>query len=533
MYNAHFKFRESPFGVTPDPQFYYSNAVNREAWATLRYGIEERKGFIVIAGEPGTGKTTLLRKALHSFGSNVETAYISHTLVNQTELLDLILNDLGLANSAGNTSSTIERLYQYSIEQFKKGNVVALLIDEAQDLSLACLEELRLLGNLETDKSKLLQIVLVGQPELERKLGQPELVQLKQRVALRCRLKPVKTEEVGSYIESRLQTIDRRSADVFDPEAINKIALYSKGIPRLINIICDNALLIAYANSKPKVSADMVDEAADDLLIGKSRVGRDIRAPAVTMPVGWEEPLKSAPVGEDEPTIKEEPLLIDSGDHAGPMQESTLSKTDISHGFRRAIGTAAAIVLLTGLGAFVYSHEWGFSISSSYVDSAAPVDSGRKEMNQGELAPPALESKTSTIIPEATLSAPQTQALAVSDHNVSTGEPGKAIAAPAAEENVTVQQATAVIVPEVKKAEGPPRADNEEKSANSANFLVVGPSFVRANPTPSAAIIATLEPGTRITVAGRTGEYYRIRSLGTETIRGYVHKEDAFFERKS
>src|SRR5688572_6482028 len=532
MYNAHFKFRESPFGVTPDPQFYYSNAVNREAWATLRYGIEERKGFIVIAGEPGTGKTTLLRKALHGFGSNVATAYISHTLVNETELLELILNDLGLPESAGNTSAIIERLYRYSIEQFKKGNVVALLIDEAQDLSLPCLEELRLLGNLETDKNKLLQIVLVGQPELEAKLDRPELLQLKQRVALRCRLEPVRLEEVGSYVESRLQTIGHRSADVFDPEAIEKIASYSKGIPRLINMICDNALLIAYAMSKFKVSAGMVDEAADDLLIGKSRVEQDIRARALTTPVAEKGPLESAPVKEGEPTTTEPPPT-ELADRLADIRTKSVAPQKRTRYPKEKFGALTAIVLLTVLAAFLYSHLDTFSVSGSH-SSIAPEDDGRTELAQVALAAPALEAKTETDTnPPPILPASDIEPIAVFNQSAPTPPLEKSTDIPPPDTKMGAHNVSAPpTVPEEKKPERPARDDQEEKGSQRANFVVVGPSFVRASPASSAKIIATLEPGTGINVAGKTGEYYRVRSLGQEIVRGYVHREDAFFERK-
>lgn len=532
MYNAHFKFRESPFGVTPDPQFYYFNPVNREAWATLRYGIEERKGFIVIAGEPGTGKTTLLRKALHSFGSNVETAYISHTLVTYTELLDLILKDLGLPDSAGNTSVMIERLYHYSIDQFKKGNVVALLIDEAQDLSVPCLEELRLLGNLETDKNKLLQIVLVGQPELEQKLDRPELLQLKQRVALRCRLEPVNIDEVGSYIDSRLQTIGRRSADVFDPEAIEKIALYSKGVPRLINIICDNALLIAYAVSKFKVSADMVDEAADDLLIGKSRVEQDIRARALTRPVAEKELSEAAPVKGDELATMEEPLPAASNLHLSDIDLDLIpyrSSRERTAYAKATFGAFGAIVLLTVLAGFIYSQNGEFSIFGSHNSSTAPPDNGREEITKVTLAAPPLEAKifasAQPISPPAHI-----ELVAVSDQKVPTPQLEKSTDVPPAETNTVMQKVSAP--PEEKKSARPARGEKEGNVSKRATFVVVGRSFVRARPASSAQIIATLEPGTGIDVAGPTGEYYQVRSLGQEIVRGYVHREDAFFERK-
>jgi general secretion pathway protein A len=265
MYGKHFGFVELPFSVTPDPRFSYVNSDYREAFATLRYGIETRKGFIVITGEAGTGKTTLLRRLMHSVEATVHTAFIFNTHLSFTELLRLVLNELGVANSARDKQTLMARLNDYLIEQLHKDHIVSLLIDEAQNLSDEMLEELRLLSNLETDRAKLIQIVLMGQPELERKLEQTKLWQLKQRVAVRSRLAPLRSHEVASYINSRLQTVGYEGKELFDPGSVQKIALYSKGIPRLINAICDNALLIAYATSQSKISAKIIDEVGRDL----------------------------------------------------------------------------------------------------------------------------------------------------------------------------------------------------------------------------------------------------------------------------
>lgn len=265
MYDQYFHFKESPFSVTPDPQFFYTNPVYREAYASLTYGITTRKGFIVITGEVGTGKTTLLRKLLHDLDRTVRFACVFNTRITFDDLLWAALRDLGVSTTRNDKPAMLDDLNTYLIDQFKNGHCVCLLIDEAQNLADEALEELRLLSNLETDKQKLLQIVLVGQPELNAKLDKPSLRQLKQRVAIQCKILPLEEGEVGSYIAFRLELAGYPGRVLFEPEAVQKIALYSRGIPRLINILCDNALLTAFAVSKEQVSADMIKEVADDL----------------------------------------------------------------------------------------------------------------------------------------------------------------------------------------------------------------------------------------------------------------------------
>jgi general secretion pathway protein A len=268
MYNSYFGFSVSPFSATPDPNFFYTNPVYQEAYASLRYGIEGKKGFVVIIGEAGTGKTTLLRKLMHNLEGTIHSVFIFNTYLNFPELLQVILYDLGLASKEANKVTMLQELNDYLITQLKQAHIVSVLVDEAQNLTDEALEGLRLLSNLETDQEKLIQIVLMGQPELQSRLDQPTLRQLKQRVAFQCRLVPLKEEEVGPYIDFRLQVAGYRGKGLFQREALQQIALYSNGIPRLVNIICDNALLNAYARSQHTISADMIREVARDLRLG-------------------------------------------------------------------------------------------------------------------------------------------------------------------------------------------------------------------------------------------------------------------------
>ena len=265
MYNDYFGFRESPFSVTPDPRFFYTNPVYLEAFAALRYGIEAKKGFIVITGEVGTGKTTLLRKLLHTLADTVHSVFVFNSCLSFPELLELTLHDLGLTPKKQSKVAMLLELNDYLIEQLQHGHTVTMLIDEAQNLSDEVMENLRLLSNLETDQEKLIQIVLMGQPEFQAKLAQPHLRQFKQRVAVQCRLNPLTDDEVGPYINSRLMAVGYEGKDLFHPGSVERIAYHAKGIPRVINIICDNALLNAYAASRQSVSADMIKIAARDL----------------------------------------------------------------------------------------------------------------------------------------------------------------------------------------------------------------------------------------------------------------------------
>ncbi len=269
MYNGYFGFQEKPFNVTPDPRFFYTNPVYQEAYASLLYGIRERKGFIVLTGEVGTGKTTLLRRLMSNPEGNVRLVFFYNTTLTFEELVSFTCDELGLPVQSGGRLQKIQALNEFLVAQSRKGGTVVLLVDEAQHLTDDVLENLRLLSNLETASEKLLQIVLVGQSELDVKLSHPQLRQVKQRVALHCRLDRLKDREVAPFINYRLRVAGYEREDLFTADAIREVASYSKGIPRLINIICDNALLIAYATSGKHVSADMIREVAGDLRLAE------------------------------------------------------------------------------------------------------------------------------------------------------------------------------------------------------------------------------------------------------------------------
>src|SRR5262245_59325440 len=234
MYTEYFGFREKPFSITPDPRFFYTNPRYQEAYASLLYGIRERRGFIVLTGEIGTGKTTVLRRLMANMGRLVRVVFFCNTTVTFEEILDFICQELELPIRESGRIQKIQVLNEFLLDQLTMGKTVALLIDESQNLGDEVLENLRLLSNLETATEKLLQIVLVGQPELEIKLGLHTLRQLKQRIAMQCRLERLDDEEVGPFIYYRLNVVGYKRQQLFSPEAIQEIAIYSKGFPRLI-----------------------------------------------------------------------------------------------------------------------------------------------------------------------------------------------------------------------------------------------------------------------------------------------------------
>jgi general secretion pathway protein A len=266
MYCEFYQLREPPFNVTPDPKFLYLNARYREAIASLNYGITQRKGFITLIGEAGTGKTTLLNKLLEELDTKTKSVFIFNTNVTFEEILEYMFAEFALPVHNGKKLYMLQRLNSFLLEELRGGGNVALLIDEAQDLEFSVLEDLRLLSNLETAKEKILQIVLSGQPELGQKLSNPILRQLRQRIGINCRLLPLSRDEITEYIQYRLQAGGCADLKLFSREAEEQIYHFSRGIPRLVNVVCDNALVIGYALGKKRIGADVISEAAADLL---------------------------------------------------------------------------------------------------------------------------------------------------------------------------------------------------------------------------------------------------------------------------
>src|SRR6476646_11444202 len=256
MYKQFFGLTRNPFEISPDPFFYHPTPRHNEALANLHYGVGRRKGFIVITGEVGTGKTLLVRCLLAELRKgNIAFGYVFNPLLTTTEFFQYIMADLGLQYSGRSKTEMLLDLNRFLIQRHARGLITALVVDEAQALRHELLEEIRLLTNLETSQQKLLQIVLVGQPELDQRMDSAGLRQLKQRIALRCQLEPLNEEEAKSYILRRLQRAGANSHanTMFPGETIASVYRYSKGIPRLINTVCENALIISYAGKAQSI----------------------------------------------------------------------------------------------------------------------------------------------------------------------------------------------------------------------------------------------------------------------------------------
>ena len=263
MYQRFFNLRESPFNVNPDPRYLFMTRQIQEALAGLTYGIQNRKGFILLTGEVGTGKTTLVNRLLDWLrGQRVATAYIFNSQLQVNHLFDFIMADFEIPYDSREKSQVLLRLNQWLLERYRSGETAVLIVDEAQNLSSELLEEIRLLTNLETSTEKLLQIVLAGQPELEERLKLPQLRQLRQRITLRCRTSVLSLEETYGYIAERLRIAGANGEPIFSKEAIQAVHLYSRGIPRVVNLLCEHAMINAYVDTLRPVPAHLVEEVA-------------------------------------------------------------------------------------------------------------------------------------------------------------------------------------------------------------------------------------------------------------------------------
>ena len=287
MYERFYELRERPFALSPDPDYLYPSRVHREALNYLRYGLESHAGFIVITGEIGSGKTTLLQTVLRGLDGQTTVARLVNTMLEPREVLETIMIDLGLDPAGRSKPLLLRDLSQYLVDQRLAGRMVLVVIDEAQNLSLGALEELRMLSNLETEKSKLLQIVLVGQPNLRDKLGAPELEQLRQRITVSYHLEPLDATETANYINHRLKRAALGAPMEFARDVTDAIHARSRGVPRIVNVICDAALVFGYAEDRRQVDTDLIQEVLAELeltgVLPKAAPGEQRPAVAATV----------------------------------------------------------------------------------------------------------------------------------------------------------------------------------------------------------------------------------------------------------
>src|ERR1700757_4266890 len=280
MYKDFYGLRANPFNVNPDPRYLFLTRHTEEALACLTYGIQSRKGFVLLSGEVGTGKTTLVNKLLEWLrAQQVPTAYIFNSRMNVAQFLDYMMADFGIPCDTRSKSQILLRLYNWLLERYRAGETAVLIVDEAQNLGEDVLEEIRMMTNLETFTEKLLQIVLVGQPELEQKLKQPQLRQLRQRLTLGATTHPLTLDETKAYIQQRLRIAGSNGQQIFAPESLVSVHRYSTGIPRVINLLCEHCLVSAFVDQQKLIEPGVVDAVARDFDLGDNT-----SSGAMTMP---------------------------------------------------------------------------------------------------------------------------------------------------------------------------------------------------------------------------------------------------------
>ncbi len=271
MYKEFYGLRANPFNVNPDPRYLFLTRHTEEALACLTYGIQSRKGFVLLTGEVGTGKTTLINKLLEWLRlQQVATAFVFNSRLNTTQFLDYMMADFGIPCESKAKSQVLLRLYNWLLDRYRAGETAVLIVDEAQNLTDEVLEEIRMLTNLETFTEKLLQIVLVGQPELEHRLKQPQLRQLRQRLTLRARTHALTLDETKAYIQQRLRIAGSNGQQIFEPESVVAIHRYADGIPRVINLLCEHCLVSGFVDQQKVIGALVVDGVAREFDLNHS-----------------------------------------------------------------------------------------------------------------------------------------------------------------------------------------------------------------------------------------------------------------------
>ena len=536
MYEKHFRLRELPFNLTPDPRFLYSHPSCQEAFATLCYGVENRKGIVLITGAAGTGKTTLIKLFMEKAAQPVRAACILDPHLTFVELLQCALEAFGVSHLSADRVSLMQQFRDYLLDQYSHDHRVALLLDECQDIQDEVLEELRLVSDLEYAGDKLLQVVLAGQPEFESRLEQPRLDQLRQRVTLRSRLEPLGEEEIGPYIDFRLRMAGSSERSIFQRAAVQRIAYVSQGIPRLINVVCDHALLIACATSMEKIGADTIDEIADDLHLEAS--GSELRnrplLQAPDTPANIVAPAQKAQGADKFERESSDASLhlaaYNPGSRGSAIAAELHSLWMLTKRFRKRswieLSAAAASVGLVIFASMYLARTHSGTVSAT-ADSINSIQEVSRDFYRVLGRGASWETPLNQIEPSYT----------DLERRKAYGRSGEA-------KTETVRGKPAGSGRPVNGSVGRDRLPLETKrpalerrnpaarrtEVSASGFAVVGNSYVREKPASKAEVIATLRPGTRIQVVGRTGDYFRVRSLDNEAIRGYVHKEDAFFE---